>query len=213
MVAPYILHGVWLSGPTYKVGLMLSLTGQKFDYEFVNLREGAHQKAEYKAKNRFGVVPCLTVTATGKNLCQAAAILGYLAQATGKFAGASADEQQDIREWMLWGYDRLVPPIYRLRAVKAGFRKFEPATIEMYTAEGKVALKLLDDHLKGRDWVVGKGATIADIDLYGVVHYAADGGFNLADYPNIQAWIKRIQALPGYGSPEAILPKETKAAA
>jgi glutathione S-transferase len=213
MVAPYKLHGVWLSGPTYKVGLMLSMTGQKFDYEYVNLREGAHQRPEYKAKNRFAVVPCLTVTSTGKNLCQAAAILGYLAQATGKFAGSSADEQQDIREWMLWGYDRLVPPIYRLRAAKAGFRKFDPATIEMYTAEGKVALKLLDDHLKGRDWVVGKSATIADIDLYGVAAYAAEGGFNLADYPNVQAWIKRFEALPGYGKPEAILPKETKAAA
>jgi len=213
MAAPYKLHGVWLSGPTYKVGLMLALTGQKFDYEFVNLREGAHQKPEYKAKNRFAVVPCLTVTATGRNLCQAAAILGYLAQATGKFAGASADEQQDIREWMLWSYDRFVPPIYRLRAARAGFRKLDPATTDMYAAEGKVALKLLDDHLKGRNWLVGNGATIADIDLYAVAHYAPDAGVNLADYPNIQAWMKRFEALPGYGKPEAILPKETRAAA
>ena len=213
MAAPYKLHGVWLSGPTYKVGLMLSMTGQKFDYEFVNLREGAHQTPEYKAKNRFAVVPCLTVAATGKNLCQAAAILGYLAQATGKFAGASGDEQQDIREWMLWSYDRFVPPIYRMRAAKAGFRKLDQATLEMYTAEGKVALKLLDDHLKGRDWVVGKSATIADIDLYGVAHFAIDGGFNLADYPNVQAWMKRFAALPGYGKPDAILPQQSKAAA
>jgi glutathione S-transferase len=213
MAAPYKLHGVWLSGPTYKVGLMLALTGQKFDYEFVNLREGAHQKPEYKAKNRFAVVPCLTVAATGRNLCQAAAILGYLAQATGKFAGASADEQQDIREWMLWSYDRFVPPIYRLRAARAGFRKLDPATTDMYAAEGKVALKLLDDHLKGRNWLVGNGATIADIDLYAVAHYAPDAGFNLADYPNIQAWMKCFEALPGYGKPEAILPKETRAAA
>ena len=52
MAAPYKLHGVWLSGPTYKVGLMLSMTGQKFDYEYVNLREGAHQKPEYKADRK-----------------------------------------------------------------------------------------------------------------------------------------------------------------
>jgi glutathione S-transferase len=57
MVAPYKLYGVWLSGPTYKVGLMLSMTGQKFDYEYVNLREGAHQRPEYKAKNRFASSP------------------------------------------------------------------------------------------------------------------------------------------------------------
>jgi glutathione S-transferase len=213
MKAPYKLHGVWLSGPTYKVGLMLAMTGQKFDYEFVNLREGAHQKPEYKAKNKFAVVPCLTVTASGKNLCQAAAILGYLAQATGQFAGASPDEQQDIREWMLWSYDRLVPPIYRSRAARAGFRKIDPATAEMYATEGRVALKLLDDNLKGRAWLVGHAPTIADIDVYGVVHYAAEGGFDLAEYPNVQAWMKRFEALPGYAKPEAVLPKESRAAA
>jgi glutathione S-transferase len=213
MAAPYRLHGVWLSGPTYKVGLMLSMTGQKFDYEFVNLREGAHQKPEYKSKNRFAVVPCLTVTATGKNLCQAAAILGYLAQATGKFGGANADEQQQIREWMLWSYDRLVPPIYRSRAARAGFRKFDPATLEMYATEGKAALKLLDENLSGRNWLVGSGPTIADIDVYGVAHYAADAGFNLAEYPNVKAWMARFEALPGFGKPEAILPKESRLAA
>jgi glutathione S-transferase len=213
MAAPYTLHGVWLSGPTYRVGLMLAMSGQQFDYEFVNLREGAHKKPEYLAKNRFGVVPCLTVAATGENLCQAASILGYLSQTTGKFAGVSAVDQREIREWLLWNYDRLVPPIYRSRAAKAGFRTMDAATLEMYSTEGKMALKALDDHLKGRAWVVGKTASIADIDIYGVAFYAADGGFNLADYPNVQAWMKRFEALPGYGKPDVILPKESKTAA
>ena len=163
MAAPYTLHGVWLSGPTYKAGLMLSLTGQKFDYEFVNLREGAGQKPDYKAKSRWGQVPCLTVAATAKNLCQSAAILGYLAQTTGKFAGANADEQQEIREWLLWSADRLAPPIYRNRAAAAGFRKSDPATTEMYATEGKVALKALNDHLDGRDWIVGSSTMPATV--------------------------------------------------
>ena len=212
MTAPYKLHGVWLSGPTYKVGLMLALAGQKFDYEFVNLREGAHRTPEYKARNKFGVVPTLTVAATGKNLAQAAAILGYLAQTTGKFAGSTPDEQQEIREWMLWGYDRLCPPIYRSRAAKLGLRKFDDATVAMYAADGAAALKHLDEHLAGRSWLVGKAASIADIDCYGVVFYATDGGFDLAQFPNVQAWMKRFEALPGYGRPEALLPKESKAA-
>jgi glutathione S-transferase len=213
MAAPYTLHGVWLSGPTYRVALMLAMSGQKFDYEFVNLREGAHKKPEYLAKNRFGVVPCLTVAATGENLCQAASILGYLSQTTGKFAGVSATDQREIREWLLWNYDRLVPPVYRMRAAKIGFRQMDAATSEMYANEGKMALKTLDDHLKGREWIVGKAASIADIDVYGVAHYATAGGFDLAAFPNVQAWIKRFEALPGYGTPEALLPKESMKAA
>ena len=158
-------------------------------------------------------MPCLTVTATGENLCQSAAILGYLAQATGKFAGSSPKDQQDIREWMLWESDRLAAPIYRMRALKAGFRKFDTATEEMYTADGKAALKMLNDHLAGKSWIVGSAATIADIDIYGVVSYAPDGGYALGEYPDIQAWMTRVEALPGFGKPEAVLPKESRAAA
>jgi glutathione S-transferase len=212
MSAPYTLHGIWLSGPTYKVGLMLALTGQKFAYENINLREGAHMQPAYKAISRWGQVPCLTVTATGKNLTQSAAILGYLAQATGKFSGADAHEQQDIREWMLWSADRLGPPLYRCRAAKAGFRKMDAATVEMYGVEGNGALKTLETHLTAQHWLVGKGPTIADVDAYGVVSYAGDGGFDLAAYPHVQAWVTRFEALPGFGKPDAVLPKQSQSA-
>ncbi len=210
MSAPYTLHGIWASGPSYKVGLALALTGQKFDYEHVDLRSGAGQKPEFKAKSRWGQVPCLTVNASGKHLTQSAAILGYIAMTTGKLAGANDDDKQSIREWMLWSADRLGPPIYRCRANALGFRKFDPATIEMYSADGKAALKALDEHLGKHLWVVGSAGSVADVDAYGVVAYAPDGGFTLADTPNIQAWMARVEALPGFGKPDSLLPKESR---
>jgi glutathione S-transferase len=211
MSAPYTLHGIWLSGPTYKVGLMLSMASQKFDYEHINLREGAHQKPEFKAKSRWGQVPCLTINASGHNLTQSAAILGYLAQATGKLSGANDHEKQEIREWMLWSADR-APGIYRSRAAKLGFRTFDPATAEMYATEGKVHLQALNNHFGKHQWLVGAAASIADIDAYGVVAYAPEGGFTLADYPHIQAWMTRFEALSGYGKADALLPKENRKA-
>lgn len=212
MAAPYTLHGIWLSGPTYKVGMMLAMTGQSFGYEMINLREGAGQKPEFKAKSRWGQVPCLTVHATGKHLTQSAAILGYLAQATGKFAGNSPDDQQAIREWLLWSADRLGPPLYRSRAAKLGFRQMDPATVTMYATEGAGALKALEGHLAQQPWIVGSSPTIADIDAYGVIAYAPEGGFDLAAYPAVSAWMKRFEALPGWGRADAILPKENRAA-
>ena len=212
MSAPYTLHGIWLSGPTYKVGLMLAMAGQKFAYEQINLREGANKKPDYMAKSRWGQVPCLTVNAGGKHLVQSAAILGYLAEATGKFAGATPDDKQQIREWMLWSTDRLAAPIYRSRAAKLGFRQMDAATTAMYATEGGMVLKTLDDHFAKHHWLVGSAATIADIDCYGVVAYAPAGGFDLAAYPHIQAWMKRFEALPHFGGPDTLLPKENRAA-
>ena len=70
----------------------------------------------------------------------------------------------------------------------------------------------MPDHVLAH-WIAGQSATIADIDVYGVASYATEGGFNLADYPNVQAWMTRFEALPGFGRAEAIMPKESKKAA
>lgn len=212
MPARFVLHGVFLSGPTYKVGLFLSLAGEAFDYVHVNLREGEHKQPPYLSKQRYGQVPLLVDNSNGRQLCQSAAILEYLADTTGKFGGASLEERIQAREWMYWDFDRLAAPIYRSRGMKLGIRKLTPELVEMYAGEGKVALKVLDDHLAGRSWIVGEAPTIGDIDLYGVVAYATEAGFELSAFANVAAWLKRVEALPGF-IPAGSLPRETKAAA
>ncbi len=212
MPARFTLHGVFLSGPTYKVGLFLSLAGEPFDYVHVNLREGEHKQPPYLAKQRFGQVPLLVDNNNGRQLCQSAAILEYLADTTGKFGGATLEERIQAREWMYWDFDRLAPGIYRSRGLKRGFFQAGPGVAEMYAEAGNAALNFLDRHLAGRAWVVGEGPTIADIDLYGVVAYAGEGGFDLAPLANVTAWMGRMEALPGF-QPAGFLPRETRAAA
>jgi glutathione S-transferase len=213
MPARYTLHGSFRSGPTYKVGLMLALSGEPFDYVHVNMREGEHKQPAYLAKQRFGQVPLLVDNENGRHLCQSAAILEYLADRIGKFGGANLDERLRAREWMFWDFDRLAPHVYRPRAVRAGFRQLDPAIVAQHETEGKAALNVLDDHLAGRSWLVGDAATIADIDVYGVVAYAREGGYDLGASPNLSAWMRRVEALPGFATPEQLLPKETRAAA
>lgn len=206
MSARYTLHGIWLSGPTYKIALALSLAGEAFDYVHAHPRIDA-KTPEFLAKNRFGQVPLLVDNSTGQNLVQSAAILDYLADATGKFGGANAAERQLCREWMYWDFDRLSAPIYRMRGQRLGLRSLTQAIAEMYVSEGNVALKVLDDHLNGREWIVGTAVTIADVDIYGVVAYASAGGYDLKQYANVSAWVKRLSALPGFATPENLMPK------
>ena len=158
-------------------------------------------------------MPLLIDNENGRHLCQSASILEYLADRMGKFGGVDLDERIRAREWMFWDFDRLTRGIYRPRGVKAGFMKLEPDTLSHYENEGRAALKVLDEHLKGRNWIVGDGTTIADIDICGVVAYAPQAGHDLAAFANVAAWIKRMEALPGFQAPDELLPKETKAAA
>lgn len=213
MPARFELHGFAYSGPTYKVALALSLMGEPFDYVHINMVEGEHKQPPHLSRQRFGQVPLLVDRNNGRHLCQSAAILEYLADMTGRFGGADLDERLRAREWMYWDFDRLAAPLYRARVVKAGVRHAPPEVVEDCIQAARNALGVLENHLAGRAWLVGEGVTIADIDIYGVVAFAGEAGIALADYPQLSAWTKRIEALPGYKARTDLLPMASRAAA
>ena len=115
------------------------------------------------------------------------------------------------REWLFWDFDRLAPNIYRPRARKLGFRPADSETLQMYMRDGNAALKVLDETLAIGPWLVGQAPTIADVDVYGVASYAMQAGFDLATYPNVGAWMSRMQSLPGFRSADTLLPKQNVA--
>jgi len=203
------LYGIWLSGPTYKAGLAMSLMGQSFAYKHVDLRAGAHKQPEYLAINRFGQVPALLDG--DLKLCQSGAILLYLADKSGKMGGKTAEEKARVREWLFWEFDRLASNIYRPRAIKRGFMKADDNVHQMYVNQAGDALKVLDGALAKSDFLVGSEATIADVAVYGDVAYAEEGAIDLAPYPNVKAWMGRIEKLPGFKKYEDVLPKQDAA--
>ena len=204
----YTLYGSHMSGSTYKVALLLSLARKPFGYVHVGLREGAHKTPQFLAKSRYGQVPCLRDA--NLYLCQSAAILEHVAETTHRFNGRTSGEIARIREWMYWDFDKLAGPVYRLRARKTGFRLYGDELAAYWTAEAEAALKFLDETLKSTPWLASRRATIADIDIYGVVRYAPEAGLGLVTCRNIARWMKRIEALPGFGRPQDILPKEDR---
>lgn len=68
------------------------------------------------------------------------------------------------------------------RCVQAGYR----------------VLGLMEAHLREREFLVGSHCSVADISLFAYTHVAGEGGFDLSNYPAINAWITRICALPGF---------------
>ncbi|WP_162815669.1 glutathione S-transferase family protein [Microvirga aerophila] len=158
MPTRFELHGITFSGPTYKVGLMLSLAGEAFDYVHLDMMAGAHKQPAHMARQRYGQVPLLIDKSNGRHLCQSAAILEYLSDTLGKFGGSTLDERLQAREWLYWDFDRLAAPIYRARTIKLGIRQAPPEVLEDCTKGGQAALKVLDAHLAGRDWLVGEGS-------------------------------------------------------
>ena len=204
----FTLYGSMTSGPTYTVGLMLSLCRHPFSYIHINLREGQHKQPDYLVKNRYGQVP--TLRDGQVFLVQSAAVLEHLAESLAKFDGKSVVERQRIREWMFWNWDKLALPVFRLRARVRGFRQFGDEVRSMYDTEAKAALAVLEHELLKSEWIAGKRPTITDVGIYAVLRYAPEAGIDLTHYPRVTAWKKRLEALPGFGTPEQILPMESR---
>ena len=204
----FTLYGMLGSGPTYTVGLMLTLCKHPFSYFHVNLREGQHKQPDYLVKNRYGQVPALRDGQV--YYVQSAAILQHLAEQLHKFDGKTDVEKNRIREWMFWQWDKLAVPVFRLRARARGLRQFGDEVRVMYDTEAKAALAALENELAKSEWIAAKRPTVADVGVYGVLRYIAEASIDLTPYPIVSAWKKRFEALPGFGTPEQILPMESR---
>jgi glutathione S-transferase len=56
----------------------------------------------------------------------------------------------------------------------------------------------MESHLAAHEFFVNDCYSIADIALYAYTHVAPDGGLDLAPYPHVNAWIRRVALQPGY---------------
>ena len=63
---------------------------------------------------------------------------------------------------------------------------------------GEHALAVMEQRLRNSAWLATGCYTVADIALYAYTHTARDGGFELAPYSGIRAWLKRVRAQPGH---------------
>jgi glutathione S-transferase len=190
------LHGHELSGNSYKVRLLLNLLGVPCDWVRVDLMAGEHKQPAFLALNPFAQVPVLEDG--GTTLSDAQAILFYLAarQGDGQWLPTDPLAQARVVRWLSTaaGEVRQGPENARLHHL------FGVTSISIDRASEKAGFILdqLERHLADRDWLELGRPTIADIAVFPYVALAGDGGINLAPYPNVRAWIARIQALPGY---------------
>lgn len=200
------LHCFGESGNAYKVALMLQLTGQDWRPVFVDFFNGGTRTPEFRKLNEMGEVPVLV---DGPEvLTQSGSILIHLADRTGRMGGATPEERREVLRWILWDNHKLSTQIGTCRFL-ANFlapEKRPEGVIPFLQGRLKAAYKVLDQHLEGRDWIVGDGPTIADLSCCGYLFYPEPFGFSRADWPQIDAWLTRIAALPGWKHPYDLMP-------
>lgn len=192
---PIRLYTTLLSGHGHRVKLFLTLLDLPFEVVELDMQAGDNRKPDYLALNPFGQVP--TIQDGDITLFDSNAILVYLAKRYGDASWLPEDPlgAAAVQRWL---------------SLAAGQIAYGPCTARLVTVFGaphdhesakKLAVKLfdvLDRELADKPFAAGKQVTIADIAAHTYIAHAPEGGVSLGPYPNIRAWLRRVEALPRF---------------
>ena len=195
------------SGNAYKAALALQLSGLDWEPVKVDFFGGETRTPDYRTSiNNMGEAPVMVDGDV--RLTQSGVIQDYVSEKSGKFGGKNADERREILRWVLWDNHKL--------SSNAGMTRFllnflpedkrPKEVISFMQGRLSAAYAVLNDHLDGRDWIVGDQITNADLSCCGYLYYPEPFGFDRKDWPNIDAWLSRLSETPGWKAPYDLMP-------
>lgn len=183
------------SGNSYKVRLLLTQLEIPFQQIEVNILKDATRTPAFLSKNPNGRIPVLE-TESGQFLAESNAILFYLSEGT-KFLPSDQFERAQVLQWLFFEQYSHEPYIATSRywiSILGKANEYRDA-LTLKREPGYAALAVMEKHLTNHTFLVGR-YTIADIGLFAYTHVAHEGGFDLAKFPAIQAWLERVKAQP-----------------
>ena len=197
-----VLYAAALSGYAYKVALMLQLVGLPHVLRLIDLGvPRAQRPAEFRAVAHFDEVPVLLID--GLAICQSNVICEYLARRQSRFQEGDESQRLKVREWLAWETERI--GLNLAHSCAARYFQSHPAAVARWY-EHRVAqdLQRMSSVLVKRPFLVGEQPTVADVASYAWLPYAHQLGLFLELPEGLRAWMKRLQALPGFATPEAV---------
>jgi glutathione S-transferase len=193
-----LLYNSQRSGNCYKVRLLLTQLGIPFEKHEVDVVDREGRDELLGDKNPALRVPVLELD-DGRHLAESNAIIWYLADGT-PFLSDDPYERAQVLQWMFFEQYSHEPHIAvaRFWITILGQEERYRGQIARRHELGYLALDGMERYIGEREFFVGGRYSIADIALFAYTHVAHEGGFDLAGYPAINAWLDRVAAQPGH---------------
>lgn len=162
-------------------------------YEHIPVEPSKAKSPEHLKINPNGHVPALEDD--GKIFWESMAINIYLAAKYGKAPlwPAAVEDRGHVVQWSFWGMTEAEPhliTVLRNRMLLPPEQRNEQAAQEAAAAV-QAPLKVLDGALKGRDYLLGKDFTLADLNLAGILSFAVFAKTDMSAVPTAQAWLQK----------------------
>lgn len=189
----------WPTPNGHKITIMLEECGLPYEVKFVNIGRGDQFEPDFLRISPNNRMPAIVDTdgPGGKpiSVFESGAILQYLGRKTGKFYPQDERARVTVDEWLFWQMGGLGP----MAGQAHHFRQYAPEKIDYaydrYTDEVNRLYGVMDIRLNDHDYLAGD-YSIADMAAYPWVRPHKRQGQDLAEFPKLEAWYKRIHDRP-----------------
>jgi GST-like protein len=193
----------WTTPNGHKITMFLEEAGLAYGIKPINIGKGEQFDPAFLAISPNNRIPAIVDHAPadgGKavSVFESGAILLYLAGKTGKFIPKDLRGQVETLEWLMWQMGGLGPMAGQNHHFALYAPEKIPYAIDRYVKETSRLYAVLNKRLKGRDFIVGRQYTIADMAAYPWVRPERQGQ-NIDEFPNLKRWLAAIRARPATG--------------
>jgi len=188
----------WTTPNGRKVSIMLEEIGLPYRVHSINIGKDEQFAPDYLKINPNGKIPSI-VDPEGPDgkpiaMMESGAILIYLARKTGKLLPAGRKEY-DALQWLMFQMGGVGPMFGQTHHFLRAAKEQVPYAIERYSKETKRLYGVLNERLKGSDYLAGE-YSIADIATYPWVARYDWHKTDLTDFPGVKRWFDAISARP-----------------
>jgi glutathione S-transferase len=190
--AALTVYGDSISGNCLKIKFVADRLGIPYNWVEVSVLAKETRTPEFRAMNPAGQVPVVRF-ADNNVLAQSNAIILHLAEGS-DLIPADAFECAQMYQWLFWEQYSHEPAIAVLRFQKHYLKKPDSEIDAALPKRCAAVLTLMNNHLADRSHFVGRTLSLADVALVAYTRFAHQAGLDLAQYPDVRAWVRRIEA-------------------
>lgn len=189
------VYGDSISGNCLKVKWTAEKLAIPYRWRELDVLKAQTRTADFLALNPAGQVP-LVILPDGRALAQSNAIIVHLAEGSALIPADPYDRAK-MFEWLFWEQYSHEPYVAVARFQMAYLGKPKHELDGKLVERGRAALQRLEDGLEETQFLVGDAVSLADVSLVAYTRVAHEGGFDLAEFPRVQAWVARVEAALG----------------
>ena len=190
----------WTTPNGYKPLIFLEEAGLDYTLKPVNIGTGEQFEPDFLAISPNNRIPAIVDTEPAGggdpiSVFESGAILQYLAEKTGRFLPTESAARAEVQQWLFWQMGGFGPMLGQNHHFSQYASEKIPYAIERYRKESERLYGVLDQRLKGREFVCG-AYSVADMAIYPWVVPHEKQGIDLAEFGHVESWFRRVAERP-----------------